>query len=191
MAPTGSPGYRGGVYEEERAPRVTGLTRSPDPFAEQRIEVGRYTEALRRSWLLVVLIVVVATASALVSSALTPKKYRATARVVIDDPLASDDQSGVERRLATVQQLLTTRRVLEEAATDVGDVSAEELKGSVQSSVDPDANIINVVATASSPDASAEIANAVANSFITEQIALERERLARAALRCKRSSIRC
>jgi Mrp family chromosome partitioning ATPase len=182
MAPTGSPGYRGGVYEEEPAPRVTGLARSADPLAEQRIEVGRYMEALRRSWLLVALLVLVATASALVSSALTPKKYRATARVVIDDPLASDDQSGVERRLATVQQLLTTRRVLEEAATDVGDVSVEELKGSVRSSVDPDANIINVLATASSPEAAAETANAVANSFITEQIALERERLARARI---------
>ena len=68
MAPSGSPGYRGGVYDEERATRVTGLARSADPLAEQRIEVGRYTEALRRSWLLVVLIVVVATASALVTT---------------------------------------------------------------------------------------------------------------------------
>jgi Mrp family chromosome partitioning ATPase/capsular polysaccharide biosynthesis protein len=180
IAPSCPHGYRANVYEEQPSPRATGLPRSSDSFAEQRIEVGRYVETLRWTWPFIVLVALVATTSAFVTSTLTPKKYRATARVVIDDPLASSDESGMERRLATVQQLLTTRRVLEEAAKDVGGVSVAELKGSVRSGVDPDANIINVVATAGSPEAAAEIGNAVANSFIVEQVDVERERLARA-----------
>jgi Mrp family chromosome partitioning ATPase len=152
-----------------------------DPVDEQRIEVGRYVEALRRGWPLVLLLLVSATAAAIVASLLTPESYRATARIVIDDPIVPVDDSAIDRRLATVRQLLTTRRVLDEAADAVGGgVTAAELSGQVASSIDPEASIINVVATARDPGLAAQIANAVANAFIVEQTNAERERLARA-----------
>ena len=151
--------------------------------ADEPIEVGRYLGALRRSWLLILLIVVPLTAVVLLVSLSMSPSYRATAKIVVEsgaDPLESRDVQSVERRLSTIKSLLTTRENLRRAARRVRGERAITLEDKVQASVDPSANIINVVATDDTARGAARIANAVATTFLAAERRTERRRLNRA-----------
>jgi polysaccharide biosynthesis transport protein len=174
------------------AERVNGLPAfaSPTLPPDQPVETGRYLDALRRSKLLIVLIVLPLTAAVLIVSLVLPKTYRATAKIVVEgasSPLQSADVSSVERRLATIDALLTTRATLRRAARRVPGESADTLDRAVSSSVDPGANIINVSATDDSPRRAARIANAVVATFLNGQRRAERGRLARARATLRRA----
>ena len=150
---------------------------------DEPIEVGRYLGALRRSWLLILLIVVPLTAVVLLVSLSLSPSYRATAKIVVEsgaDPLESRDVQSVERRLATIKSLLTTRENLRRAARRVRGERAITLQDKVQASVDPSANIINVVATDDTARGAARVANAVATTFLATERRAERRRLNRA-----------
>ena len=167
------------------AERVNGLPQyavgalPPD----QPVETGRYLDALRRSRLLILVIVLPLTLAVLVISLLLPKTYRATAKIVVEgasDPLESRDAASVERRLATIDALLTTRETLRRAARTIPRETTAGLEDSVSSSVDPTANIINVSATDETAGGAARKANAVATTFLNRQRRTERRRLNRA-----------
>jgi Mrp family chromosome partitioning ATPase/capsular polysaccharide biosynthesis protein len=150
---------------------------------DEPIEAGRYAAALRRSWLLILLIVVPLTAAVFFVSLALPKTYRATSKIVVEsasDPLATRDVQSVERRLATIQALLTTRQTFRRAARRFKGVQAATLEEKVRASVDPKANIINVVATHETAAGAAQIANAVAISFLAAEGRVEQRRLRRA-----------
>jgi capsular exopolysaccharide synthesis family protein len=150
---------------------------------DEPIEVGRYLGALRRSWLLIVLIVVPLTAAVVLVSLTLSETYRASAKIVVQsaaDPLESRDVESVERRLATIQVLLTTRDTFRRAARRLKGERAATLKDKVEASVDSNANIINVIATDDAAAGAARIANAVATSFLATERRAERRRLARA-----------
>jgi tyrosine-protein kinase len=151
--------------------------------SDQPVETGRYVDALRRSWVLVAGIVISLTLVVLAVSAMMPKSYRATAKIVLEnpaDPLQSQDVATTERRLATINALLTTRETLRRAARRVPGETATTLQDKVTSSVDPTADIISVAATSGNPAEAARIANAVSATFLAEQRRLERNRLSRA-----------
>jgi capsular exopolysaccharide synthesis family protein len=160
-----------------------GTYGAPGHPADEPIEVGRYLGAIRRSWLLILLIVVPLTAAVvLVSLSLAPT-YRATAKILVEsaaDPLQTRDVESVERRLATIQVLLTARENFRRAARRLKGEPATTLADKVDASVDPRANIINVVATDDSAAGAARIANAVATSFLATERRAERRRLNRA-----------
>jgi Mrp family chromosome partitioning ATPase len=164
-------------------PERTGLAWSgPREADEEPVDVPRYLAALKRAWPLIALLIVLMTVTVLVLSLALPESYRATARIVLDDragALEATDVETVRRRLATVQALLTTTNVLEQVARRLPDESAETLKDKVESSVDEDANIIDVNATDGDPAGAAAIADAVARSFLEIQETAERERFAR------------
>jgi tyrosine-protein kinase len=150
---------------------------------DEPIEAGRYAAALRRSWLLILLIVVPLTAAVFFVSLALPKTYRATSKIVVEsaaDPLATRDVQSVERRLATIQALLTTRQTFRRAARRFKGVRPATLEDKVRASVDPRANIINVVATHETAAGAAQIANAVAISFLAAEGRAEQRRLRRA-----------
>jgi Mrp family chromosome partitioning ATPase/capsular polysaccharide biosynthesis protein len=151
---------------------------------DEPIEVGRYVSALRRSWLLILLIVVPLTAAVFLVSLTLPEAYRATAKLVVEsaaDPLETRDVESVERRLATIQVLLTTRQTFRRAARRLkGGESPATLRDKVRASVDPNANIINVVARDDTAAGAAQIANAVATAFLVTEGRAERRRLNRA-----------
>jgi Mrp family chromosome partitioning ATPase len=165
-------------------PERTGLAWSgPRELDEEPVDVPRYLAALKRAWLLIALLIVLMTVTVLVLSLALSESYRATATIVLDDragTLEATDVETVRRRLATVQALLTTRPVLEQVAKRLPDESAATLEDKVESSVDEDANIIDVDATDGDPNGAAAIANAVARSFLKMQETAERERFARA-----------
>ena len=138
------------------APQVNGLPAytAPSLPPDQPVETGRYLDALRRSKLLILLIVLPLTAAVLIVSLMLPKTYRATSKVVVEgvsDPLQNRDVETIERRLATIDALITTRETLRRAARKVPGETAATLDESVSSSVDPAANIINISATAETP----------------------------------------
>ena len=137
---------------------------------DRPVDVSRYLGALRRGAWLIALIVVPLTLTVLVVSLALPKSYRATAKIVKADAggvFGSGDVESVKRRLATLQTLLTTPEVLDRAARRLPDESAETLEGKVESSVDGNSNIINVVGSDGDPRGAAAIANAVATAFLS------------------------
>lgn len=166
-------------------PRYTAPALPPD----QPIETGRYLDALARSKLLIALIVLPLTGVALIASLALPKTYRATSKVVLEsaaDPLQTRDVASIERRLATIDALLTTRETRRRAARRLRRETARSLADKVSSSVDPAANIINVVATDDTATGAARIANAVATTFLAEQRRAEQQRLERARATLRR-----
>ena len=165
----------------ESMPERTGSAWSGPRADDEPVDVPRYLAALKRAWPLIALIIVLMTVTVLVLSLGLSESYKASARIVLDDRAGAFDATDVDtvrRRLATVQALLTTRNVLVQATERLPGESAETLEDKVESSVDDDANIVDVVATDGDPNGAAAIANAVAQSFLTMQETAERERLA-------------
>lgn len=153
-------------------------------MTEERIEVRRYLDALARSRWLIAAIVLLVTGVVVVVSLALPNKYTATARLVFEDAttaLAPADEASTRRQLTTTELLLTSKQVLDNAAKQVpGASNSDDLAGKVTSSVEQDANIINISATDEDPAQAARIANAVARSFLSERERLDREGIARA-----------
>jgi capsular exopolysaccharide synthesis family protein len=157
-----------------------------DAPGEQPIEVRRHLDALRRARWFILAFVAVVTATTVFVSLLLPETYRATATIVLEEPLSpfgSSDVDAVQRRLETIEQLLGTNRVLDGAADRVPGETRESLEDHVTSSVDNSSNIIRISATADEPAKAAAIANAVALTFLQEQEAAERARLTEARQR--------
>jgi tyrosine-protein kinase len=150
---------------------------------DQPVETGRYVDALSRSKLLIAAIVLPLTAAVLVVSLLLPARYRATAKIVLEntaDPLQARDVESSERRLATIDALVRTRETLRRATRQVPGETTASLEGKVESSVAPRADIVSISATDDTAAGAARIANAVATSFLNEQRRSEQRRLRRA-----------
>jgi capsular exopolysaccharide synthesis family protein len=153
-----------------------------DVEATEPVEVRRYVDAFRRSWLLIALIIVPLTVGVYLFSASLPNRYRATAKLVLDasaDPLNDSDVSSTERRLATIQALLTTREMLRGAAARVRGETAETLEDKVHASVTPGADIVSVSAIDDTPRGAAAIANGVASTFLARERRANRLRVQR------------
>jgi len=171
------------MIEQRRATERVSRLRAIEPQQEQPVDVRRYLNALRGSWLLIALIVVPLTAGVLVLSMSLPKTYSSTATMLLDESPDITASADAARQLATIQTLLTTRNVLQQAAGQLPGESAETLAGKISASVDPNANIIRIHASAASPVAAARIANAVATVFLSRQRSLELRRIEAARAR--------
>lgn len=160
------------IDERHEAARVQELD-------EDRGQVRRYLDALRRNRRLALAIVATVTLGALLLSLVLPGSYRATARLVLqaDEPAASADTA--ERQLATAGAFAKSRAVLEGASRRLSDVSPRELDARTSSKVSRDANVIDVTGQGGTAGAAAAIANAVAESFVAERSHSERAELAR------------
>jgi succinoglycan biosynthesis transport protein ExoP len=153
---------------------------------EENIDVRRYLVALRRSLPLMVALVTVLTGLTLLASMLAPKRYSADAQIIVDPDqsvLQTTDAGSQQRQLATLRTLVDSPTVLAPAAQRARRTEAE-LENKVSSTVDQNANLITVSADDGTAAGAAEIANAVARSFVDSQAAVERARLraAQAAL---------
>ena len=150
--------------------------------SEEPIEVRRYLDAIRRSRYLILAIVVVLTSTVFLVSLGLPERYEATASIVkrtTTGPYESVNVDSLTRELSTIDRLLKTSDVLDDAGKKVG-LSGKELEDVVDSSVDPDANLIFVTARRGDPDDAAKTANAVANTFVAKQEAITRSQYAQA-----------
>jgi capsular polysaccharide biosynthesis protein len=144
-------------------------------------DLGRYRQALRRSWLLILGIVVPLAALVLAVSVLLPPTYRATATVSLREEgvsRAGGNPELVRRELETVERLVTTRTVLAAAARRLRGESADTLADKVSASASPEANLVRVSAEDGSAAGAAQIANVVSETFLTGRVASERRALA-------------
>ncbi len=87
------------------------------------------------------------------------------------------DVSVVQRELATIGQLIRTANVLDAAARKLPGENYDSLYENVESSVDPEANLVFVTAHAGNAEAAAKIANTVAQTYVDEQAQVERRQL--------------
>ena len=130
------------------------------------------------------LIVVPLTATVLVLSLVLPKTYSATSSLVLEDRDSTARRSDAEtstQRLATIQRLLTSRDVLEQAAAKLPGETADTLEEKVTASVDDVASIVEVKAKDGDAAGAAANANGVAAAFLARRRAAERQRLAQDA----------
>src|ERR1700732_709849 len=154
---------------------------SPEPFppissgfADQSVDIQRYSEALRRGFRPIAAIAILVTVAVVLGSKTLPKTYNAAATVVYNPSstvLQPTDAASIERQLATFQALSQTPSVLSRAAPHLGE-SAQALKSSISSSVDPKANIITLTAKAPRASLAAARANAVAEAFLSAEQSL-------------------
>ena len=152
---------------------------------EQPIELRRHLAAVRRSRLAIVLFVLASTLIALGVSLYLPKSYTARATIVREEVAGLLNSPGVEevdRELQTIERLITTPTILDQAAARIGR-DRETLEKRVSASVSSDTNIIGITATASTAESAALFANAVANAFLAKERADESRRLALARAR--------
>jgi capsular exopolysaccharide synthesis family protein len=171
-----------GVLEgSHRSADFAGSPSPPDPSREEPLELRRYWGGIRRNWLLMAFIIVPITTVALVLSLTLPKTYRATARIVLEDVpgFQTDTVETLQRRLATLRTIITTREVLAAAAERVPGEDADTLADKVTASVDAEANVINISAVDGSARGASTIANAVATAFLEKRRGGERQRVAR------------
>ena len=162
---------------ERNGPLRKDVTWDPEP-----VDVSRHLQALRRAWPLILVAVVSMTGAVYLISTQAPKTYEAQARIVVNDRpggFEPGDVDTIKRRLATVQALLTTSRIYASAAKGLKGESPSSLEDKVSTSVDPEANIVDVKGRGNTPLRAAAIANSVARSFLALELAAERQRVAR------------
>ena len=118
---------------------------------EERIEVRRYLDALWRSrWLIAGIVLLMTLVVVAVSASPAQQVHRlrrGSSSSRRSSPLGEADEASTQRRLATTETLLTSQEVLDRAAQEVPGINdGDELTPKVSSSVEQDANIINISA---------------------------------------------
>jgi Mrp family chromosome partitioning ATPase len=164
------------VIEQREIQAPVSRLHALEPAPEQPIDVRRYANALRRSRVLIAAIVVGLTALVLLISLVLPKAYSAQATILFDEAPSVTSTIDAQRQLATIERLLTTREVLALSAKKLREPVAA-LTSRVHASVDPNANIVLISASASNPSKAARSANAVAAAFLARERAVELARL--------------
>jgi len=138
--------------------------------ADPPIDLRRMREAVRRNGALVAGAVLAVMGVVFIASLRAPDRFSATARIAGDGAaLGAADASTVATGLATNRELVSAPAVLQAAARGLPGESATTLAGTVSASVEPDASILDVTATAGEPRRAARIANAVAVSFLASR----------------------
>lgn len=156
------------------------LSRSA-PARDDSIDGRRYLAALRRSSKLIAAIVVTLTLAVLAISLVLGKTYSADSQLIVPQTasLTTADPTSAQRSLATLQTLVTSPNVLRAAVAGAG-ATQKQLEDAITATVDPNANLITITATADTADGAARRANAVAKAFLSSQTAIQRQSLLRA-----------
>ncbi len=156
---------------------------------ETRSTSSRYFDAIRRRWLLVLAVTVVCVAAAAIYVLLAPKVYTATADVLVSPISTSDttldgfqllrDSAGPGSSVLTAARLLKTPAAASAVRSRLGlNTSSETLLNQVSAQPVGQANILSVVASSSSADEAARIANAFAAHLVATRTVLFQAQLA-------------
>jgi capsular exopolysaccharide synthesis family protein len=142
-----------------------------------------YLRVLRERRLLILATVAIAVAAALGYAAVRTPEYEATATIRVEDPEEGLTIAGTpigqsfqpEKEAAANARLVTRDDVVERVHKATGgDQTADELKDSVTTEVQPDSNLIGIIATAGDADEAATLANRFAEQ--TKIVAREEAR---------------
>ena len=147
----------------------------PEPTLDPPVDLRQLSGAIRRNGRLIAAVVVIVTGLVLAVAVISPERYRASARIA-DEPSTGEsvDIASADRRLATSRELVTAPSVLAAAARRVPGETAASLAATVSARVDPAASILDVIVSADDPRRAADIANAVAATFLAESARMQR-----------------
>lgn len=145
-------------------------------------------EAIRGSWRTVLAVTLVAGLLGLAVSALLPSTYEAQTRLYLANPQAGGIFGSVppfgnaQNNTLNEAQQVTSPQVLEAAAAQLGDgLTADDLEDQVSATAAPQSDMIQIRATASTPERAVQIADGVGRAY--EALATqERQAAAQAAI---------
>jgi len=155
------------------------------------VEFRDYLNVLRvRKWIIIQAVIVV-TLTALAVSVVQTKQYQSAALVLISEKnttaaLLGSDLPGLssqpDRALSTQVQLMQTRGVLESTIRRLAlETTPEKLLKRVTYSPIGQTNVVKITATDPNPSVAADIANVVAEEYVTSARDAERSSIAAAA----------
>ncbi len=136
-------------------------------------DLSLIAQAIRRRIWLVVVCLVASTLAAIALSIRAEEEYEATTALLLRSSTAFEPQRAVDTNL----QLLGLPAIAERTAEKLPGTSDEEVEDAVVASQEGDADILQVSATADSPELAAQIANTYAQQFLVFRVEGERERL--------------
>lgn len=148
-------------------------------FGEERSEGARLLDAIRERWREIVLIVTVTVGIAAIYSMTAPKRYQASADILVnpvpDDPtyvgLRILRESGdPTRAVITAARFVKSEDVIRRVEDDLG-TSVRNQLGSVQVKPLGQANIVTVEATMQNGSSAARLANAFADQTVKSRTA--------------------
>jgi capsular polysaccharide biosynthesis protein/Mrp family chromosome partitioning ATPase len=136
--------------------------------------VARYYVVVFRRWFwLLGLCTLLGGVGAYMGSKLIPPTYQATTLLVVGQQTASSDvYNGVlasTQLIPTYMSLMAQPVVLQRAAAQVGGVSAQQLAGRIHITDQAGTQIIELDVDDASPIRAAQLANAIASTFVTMQ----------------------
>jgi len=154
-----------------------------DTPAEAPNEWLRAFAVIRRRWLIVLVCLVIPAVLAYAYSRTQPKKYQATATVLVSDPSETSALAGVgsvstafaSNALGTDTNVASLTTIAHNTARALG---RRVLPGSVMTSNDGASNLLTVTATEGNPILAADIANAYARQYIAFEIQINRAQIA-------------
>ena len=147
---------------------------------EQPIDIHQYSRALRAAAPRIAVFSLIAAAAAIVFSVThhSSSTYAASTTILAGDTLGTApavDSTTAARRLATVNLLMRTTKVLSYAANRLDGITADQLRAVVRSSIDPNANVITITASGPTQAAATARADGVANALITIERQIEQQ----------------
>lgn len=138
-------------------------------------DLSQIARAIRRRIWVVALCFVAASLAAVALTLRAEERYAATSALLLRAAAGVEPQRAVDTNL----QLLSLPVIAERAAEDLPGLSAEEVEAAVETEQQGESDIIQITATASSPEEATEIANAFSAEFLAfrEVGGANRERL--------------
>ncbi len=135
-----------------------------------------YLFIIARRWWLVLITVVVAAGVAFIYSSMQDETYETSARLMaIAEPPDYYTDLYAKNRLASYRDLINNYDFVAEAiANSEHDVDPGHASSILSVGHNPDANVVEVIATDSDPERAAIVVNAVANEFV-QQTEIENE----------------
>src|SRR5579859_4939036 len=134
------------------------------------LTVGHYTQVIRRYLGLILLIVTPCTGITFIINQRMPPVYEASALIQIHDTQAANNNVFTDQALTQSYALLVNSpEVLQAVAQKIPGVSSQQLASQVSDSPLDNTQILQIRATADTPDLATTISNTVAQVFIQQQ----------------------
>jgi len=178
--PTQSPCWRQTALQlADLGERLQSAVSSTTGSFDDRREAGSYIAALRQHKLLIIALVVIAVTAAVLYSETAPKRYKATADVLVS-PVDGTDTTFLgfsllrtssdpdARPVITAARFATSSAVVNRAARALHTSPAAAL-AAVSIAPLSQGNIVAFTGTASSPTRAAQVANAFAAAFLAQR----------------------
>jgi capsular exopolysaccharide synthesis family protein len=145
------------------------------------VTLREYVDVARDRWRFVLAGLVLGLLVAAAVTVLTPRQYSAEVTVIVsaqaatDDPATAFDGEALSaQRVRTYIELMRSKRLASDVVDALGlDITPEELAGRITATTAPDTVLLTAAVTDESPGRVVQIANVVAEQFITNVAELE------------------